>query len=263
MDQFDHYEQNPRKVREKNVYLLHLDNARIVLVVAALIGIIVASFLIGMNFMKDDGRIGSSFAENDLITGQKNLDILNGTIPELPESDELSKPLEEKIGILEEENNAGRDLLAGNEDKESDILTKENIREVTPAARESERKNTPEKTSPARTVNKAVQPKTVKKSAKEPVKVVEVVDRPKPAVRPSGPAYAIQIASYDSRSRAQSELDRLKGMRFNGYIDSSTVNGSRYYRVRIGPVSSKSKALDTLFRVQDISRYENSYMVKE
>ncbi len=265
MDQYDHYEQNPRKVKEKNVYLLHLDNSRIVLVVAALIGIIVASFLIGMNFMKNDTGIGSSFAENDLITGQKDMDILNGTIPEFPESDEMSSPLEEKIGILEEDNNTSRDLLSGNdEDSDRDLLTRDNIREVTPIVKDGDGKKSSVKKSTTRTVTKSEKPaKTVKKAVKPAVKVVETSEKRVTPVKKSGPAYAVQIASYDSRSRAQSELDKLKTMRFDGYIDSSTVRGSRYYRVRVGPITSKSRAVDTLLKIQDIPRYENSYMVKD
>ena len=49
MDQFNIPHQ---KVKEKSVYMLHLDAARIILISAAVIGIIIVSFLLGMNFIK-------------------------------------------------------------------------------------------------------------------------------------------------------------------------------------------------------------------
>ena len=49
MEQFDIPHQ---RIKEKSVYLLHLDAARIILISSAIIGIIIVSFLLGMRFIR-------------------------------------------------------------------------------------------------------------------------------------------------------------------------------------------------------------------
>ena len=74
--------------------------------------------------------------------------------------------------------------------------------------------------------------------------------------------YSIQVASYDKRSKAKKEMRALKSMRYDAYVDKSKVNGRNYYRVRIGPISSKREAVGVLNDIQDNERYEDSYLIR-
>ena len=60
-------------------------------------------------------------------------------------------------------------------------------------------------------------------------------------------AYSVQVASLSSAERAQVLQERLRSFMFDGkrmpvYQGSAVVNSRTYYRVRLGPFTSRSKA---------------------
>jgi hypothetical protein len=67
MEQFDIPHQ---RIKEKSVYLLHLDAARIILISSAIIGIIIVSFLLGMNFVKGGDVAKTLMTKNDIFDSQ-------------------------------------------------------------------------------------------------------------------------------------------------------------------------------------------------
>ncbi len=70
----------------------------------------------------------------------------------------------------------------------------------------------------------------------------------------------IQTGSYTSRTRAdniKAELDRLG---FTGRIMSKDVDGTLYYRVRIGPYEKKEEAQKFLTWVKAKEQFSNSYI---
>jgi cell division septation protein DedD len=73
--------------------------------------------------------------------------------------------------------------------------------------------------------------------------------------------FAIQIASYDKRSKAINEIENLRN--YHAYIDDTSIDGKQFFRVRIGTFSSKEKAAETLNELQGNSRYSESYIVKQ
>ena len=101
-----------------------------------------------------------------------------------------------------------------------------------------------------------------KKHVKKQQRVVPVVAEKKKHIK-NGPHYAVQVASYDKHSTAMNEIDRLKKEKYSAYISNTMVGSTRFYRVRIGPVSSKKNALSLLKEVNKDSRYKDSYMIKE
>lgn len=70
------------------------------------------------------------------------------------------------------------------------------------------------------------------------------------------------MASLDSKSKAMQEQNKLKKMQFDAYVDKVNVNGKRFYRVKIGPIATKKKAVQILQELQD-NKYEESYLTKE
>jgi cell division septation protein DedD len=273
-----------QKVKEKSVYVLNLDIARIILISAAVVGIIVVSFLLGMNFVKGGDGAKTLVTRNDIFDNQKELDMLKTNVPDGADEDELSKSIDDKMlaadkGAERGSPDKGRkdDKAAGLKDESSDLLTRDNISEPalpdkdvkkkTPAVDKADSKkisrsdeddpaDKPAKKEPVKSVSKK------KKNSKS--KVVEVSGEKKEQGKSAGSGhYTIQVASFDKKARAQSEVKALKDMKYDAYVDESNVKGKQYFRVRIGPVASKQKALSLLKGIQGDDRYQESYMVRE
>ena len=255
-----------QKVREKSVYVLNLDMARIILISAAVVGIIVVSFLLGMNFVKGGDGGKTLLTRNDIFDSQKELDMLKTNIPDATEEDDLSKPLDDKMlgtdkelkGLESDKLSKGMNIekSGGLNDDTSDILTRENISETVIPEKDAKKKtpagdvpdakklsrvdeddtaDRPAKKQPVKSVSKK------KKSAKS--KVVEVsgdkIERGRTA---SSGNYTIQVASFDKRSTAQGEVKALKEKSYDAYIDECRVKGKQYFRVRIGPLATKKES---------------------
>lgn len=276
-----------QKVREKSVYVLNLDMARIILISAAVVGIIVVSFLLGMNFVKGGDGGKTLLTRNDIFDSQKELDMLKTNIPDATEEDDLSKPLDDKMlgtdkelkGLESDKLSKGMNIekSGGLNDDTSDILTRENISETVIPEKDAKKKtpagdvpdakklsrvdeddtaDRPAKKQPVKSVSKK------KKSAKS--KVVEVsgdkIERGRTA---SSGNYTIQVASFDKRATAQGEVKALKEKSYDAYIHESRVKGKQYFRVRIGSLATKQKALGLLKSIQEDERYQESYMVRD
>jgi cell division protein FtsN len=72
--------------------------------------------------------------------------------------------------------------------------------------------------------------------------------------------YWIQAGSYTSRTRADRIKDELYELGLSGRILSKDVDGTQYYRVRIGPYSQKAEADKFLTWVKEKDNFENSYI---
>jgi tetratricopeptide (TPR) repeat protein len=61
-----------------------------------------------------------------------------------------------------------------------------------------------------------------------------------------GRGYAVQIGSFARRMNAESEVKRLEGLGYAAYFVQAQVDGQDYFRVRIGPYSSREEASTAL-----------------
>jgi cell division protein FtsN len=270
----EHFENNPRNVKEKSVYLLHLDAPRIIILASVIIGLILLSFLVGMNFVKGD-REGDIIANNDLLFNSGKSSLPDGRkIPALPDSGNGSLLPDEKIVNTEllDEKNRGREEIKKEDEASQDILTSDTIKDILPPAGETKKEE-----KVAKTVKKKKSKKIASRSSKKSTKsrknarskksrkksrVIEVSD----SYRNSSPEkthYSIQVASFDTRKKANREAGRLRKMSYDASVKGTRVKGKRYYRVKIGPVFNKRKAIKLLNTIQGNYRYRNSYMVKE
>jgi len=224
---------------------------------------------------------GMNFDDN------KTADMLGADIPPIPGEGVVEGSGDDKIAALDEnkDNTAvkedtrlpqGNEIASGKEEirhDKADVLTNENIKEIIPPA--GLKNKTAKKTEKiAKHEKKAEQNNSKKLAAKDKKKNEEVRDHSNGkskiyevsrdiSEKRSYDSYAVQVASYDTLSKAEHEKSLLKSRRFDAYIDKSQVNGKNYFRVRIGPVSSSKKAAELLNDVQSDSRYASSYMVKE
>lgn len=282
----ENFDPKPRGVKEKNLYILHLDTPRIIIIGSVIIGIITAAFLFGMSFMKDSKSGSKDFAVSGMnFHDEKTADILKSEIPPVPSEGADEGNIDDKISGGEEpkdqlaaKETPGKSEMASVKDavkhEKGDILTNENIREIIPPVEKHKAASgtgkiakTEKKADRKKESHKAVAAKDRKDSNEKhetqagKSKIYEVsrdVNEKK-----SYNSFAVQVASYDTMSRAEQEKNLLKSKRYDAYIDKSMVNGKNYFRVRIGPVASSKKAYELLTEIQKDSRYAASYMVRE
>jgi len=76
----------------------------------------------------------------------------------------------------------------------------------------------------------------------------------KPESKPehSGAAWAVQVASLDSRPAAEKIVGELKGDGFAAFVMPVEVNGKTKFRVRVGPVATRPAADVLLTKVKRV-----------
>ncbi|HOW84263.1 MAG TPA: SPOR domain-containing protein [Spirochaetota bacterium] len=272
----EHFEGHEQPVKQKSVYLLHLDTPRILLISAVIIGIIVASFLVGMNFVKDSGSIAPAASDGMFMNDNKSASVFDESIPAPPHRGD------EAESAMNDAQSAGAYDLAKKDDTlpqteqsaPADVLTGESIKEIIPpaVAEKPARKTVAKSSSPAKKIARAHKhhrkaDRTREASAparsKSQVAVVAAADSYSRNEDSGSGEFSVQVASYDRKSRALAEAETLKGMNYDTYVDSSEVNGRQFFRVRIGPVMSKNRARSILRDMQSNERYAESYIVRE
>ena len=140
MEQFDQQQKNPN-VKEKSMYLLHLDGARILILSAITIGLLTVAFLVGMKITGESNK--DTLSSQDLISDQMHqdsnpvpADASKNTIPDLSaQSDITSIPAAPSAGQTP---SLPTLPVAKNDDplKTKDVMTSEEDHVVIPPARE-------------------------------------------------------------------------------------------------------------------------------
>jgi cell division septation protein DedD len=286
----ENFEPRPKGVREKNLYVVHLDTPRIIILSSIVIGIITASFLLGMSLMKDDKSSQRNLSLNDFNLDEKSgIDLFSKDVPPLPGfniSDDVKESGGFSVSGLPDmspgitdgsssagETGTGTSLTADVNRGKADVLTGDNIKEIIPPAKKAvkpvpktvkqARVETKPKEQPAKQIAKKNENrKPSEKRIDSGKSRVQEVSRDMETRKATG-GFAVQVASYDVLARAEQERNVLKSKRFDSYVDRTVVNGKNYFRVRIGPVASKDKAFQLLEEIQGDSRYAGSYLVKE
>jgi len=282
------FEPKQRGVKEKNFYILHLDTPRIIILASVLIGIITAAFLLGMGVVKSNKSAPKEFAIEgaDSMNG-KNADLFGKDIPPLPDDHSVDNgTIEDKFASLEDKDKKEEPITADNLNQfnksdsklpddsskmaKNDVLKSENIREIIPPALDShKKKNEIKTTNTARASREHKKDDKAKIASRDKAsashetgKTIHEVSREIESKK-TFDGYSIQVASYDTREKAEREKNLLKSKRFDAYITSSIVGGKNYFRVRVGPVASQKSASALLEEIQRDLRYSGSYIVKE
>lgn len=95
-----------------------------------------------------------------------------------------------------------------------------------------------------------VKAKPLKGKVKSPAKAPPPLSETKPASHPVGSGWVIQVASLVDPQGADQLRDRLRKAGYGAYVDRITIHGKTYYRVRVGPRFSRSKAEKVLADLQ-------------
>lgn len=287
----ENFDPRPNAVKEKNLYIVHLDTPRIIILSSVIIGIITAAFLLGMTFVKEDKQASKNFANSSMSFDENRAaDILRTDIPPMPIDGDDFNSIEDKIATSENKSNPLINAPVNEENKalhsnntasakdeikhdKGDILTNANIKEIIPPVGEKDKPVKQEKKIAKDTGdrNKKIAAKdNAKDHKRDDVKSANANEKGKvygvsrnADIKKNNGSFSVQVASYDTVSRAEQEKSFLKSKSFDAYIDKGLVNGKNYFRLRVGPVSSQKEAYSLLNELQSDSRYRESYIVME
>jgi len=116
---------------------------------------------------------------------------------------------------------------------------------------------------PARTLKKSVpikpKPVQIKKRVTQPKRTVKTRKTVKPKPK-SIKEYWIQAGSYKSNSKAEELKSQLTSKGITSRIITRDINGTTFFRVRIGPYVNKNEAEKFLSWIKKINGLEKSYI---
>ena len=75
--------------------------------------------------------------------------------------------------------------------------------------------------------------------------------------------YVLHVASFDKLVAAKKEVSALKSLKYDAFTDKTAIKGKTFFRVRIGPVAVKEKAIQMMNELQNNDRYAECFVVKE
>jgi DedD protein len=154
--------------------------------------------------------------------------------------------------------------------KETEAAAGEGGEPTSETAEEATEDTAEEREKPAKTETRT-QPARSDKREESPTARKEVPEK-EPAEKEEGKTYQgtrktirtveywIQAGSYTSKTSAEEVRDTLAKKGFSSRITLKEVEGTRYYRVRIGPYRKKAEADKFLGWVREIKRFEKSYI---
>ncbi len=288
MEHFDAKPQN--RVKEKSVYLLHLDTPRIIILSCVLIGVLIVAFLVGMNLSRDGESSRNQLAQRELMLTPPPPGA--EMAPQDPSAKSAPPTLDEELAVTpsptpdapsavppstasaEPDKSAGQKgqapAIASNAQprKDSgDVLSRESIKEIIPPANAVN--DAGRKSADVKDTRKSRHAKSSRReraaSAQRTVEVSSktVESREAKAEQRAEHGYSIQVGSFDTREKARRESQNLKNLRYDAFVENAQVNGRRIFRVKIGPIASRQKAVKVLSEVQEVHPYEGSYLTKE
>jgi cell division protein FtsN len=263
MEQFN--QQENRSVKEKSVYLLHLDGPRILILSALIIGFITVAVLVGMK-ISEGGNGSEILAQNDSLMESQNtlpggMDTTDPTKDPLLDLQSAQPGSQQQPGLEQTPGQKGLSspLVATDPKKsEKDLLAGDQPVNVVPSVPDSQKPV--KKHHIAKKHDKKKQHVVRRKNKDE---VVEVSDVKVKGETKDAHGFFIQLASYDRSDPAKKEVTKLKEMEYDAYFDKAKIKGKNFYRVRIGPIESKDAASQMLDEIQTDPRYEDSFLVQE
>ena len=294
----EHFEQNRtpiNPVKEKSVYVLHLDTTRILIIGSVVIGLIVFAYVGGSYSLKEKNTKPKLAANTQLMFPNDSM-----SVPAAPHSGELSALFDDKSANSKPiEDNKIMDLI---NDRPSELPISDNTTVILPITSVPVVQSAPKQAAPVRSTNAKpannVNNRPANASAARPANNARpAVAKPANNARPTENAkpasqntrkpasqtenarnrdlvevsaavpkkldgFAIQMGSFDTEVRAKRMSDALKAEYYDSYIERARLNGRDVFRVKIGPISNKREAIDLLNELQEDDRYADCYIVQ-
>jgi len=254
-----------RTERKKDLYILSLDGGRVFWVVSIALLVLVFLFLLGYWIGHDTvqaGRIAASetgaagtSAPGDLATLKRDLQ-LAGQGRSVAGLDERvmtpgdSAPTDKKDPLLQDDKVGTR--VQGEQEAEKPRI------DETRLTSKSEKREF-----------EVLRTKSKKSSGTTQTAGTTTQHKSQRTARPAAPRetrvdgkYQVQVASFATRSAAESLVSRLKGKQYQTAIVSSTVNGKDFYRVRVGGYDSYDEASRVVANLKSSGDGAGSYIVQ-
>ena len=113
-------------------------------------------------------------------------------------------------------------------------------------------------------VKKEVQPSSkVKVPVMSTVKKEKVPAEPVKKIASTGMLYSIHISSHKTKEVAVSEVNKLKKLEYDAYVQTATLkNGQVWYRVKVGDFSTRRKAQKVQSELMRKNPKSDSYIVQ-
>ncbi len=115
---------------------------------------------------------------------------------------------------------------------------------------------------PTVTVTPTPEPRTFGPSGPQPVAAAPVERAPEPRTE-RVTEYWIQLVASPSRDRVEQALLSIEELGVGGRITTRDVEGTIYYRLRVGPYQSKDEAEKFLGWIREIERFAEAYISEE
>jgi len=213
-------------IREKSIYILHLDTPRIIILTSVIIGLVIIAALIGMNINKQDQRDNESFAHDNSVLDNLAVDSSekaglseNSNIEPPFNNDNILKNKENDNSIITADNSLKpKDIFPNSQgtfgssnnniskEPATDILTHENIETIIPPAHVMKKSDNKKSASQRKTNEK--RPDKIKENTKK--KGVVEVSKSLKASEKDKNYFSIQVAAFDKKSKALSEISNLE-----------------------------------------------------
>ena len=224
--------ENDRR-REKEYYQINLDTGRIFWI-AFLIGIIVIGiFLFGYYIGGEKLKNGLSSLSESAFFNKKDVteNLEQKTDEEFPLVDLFEKDLEAETRYLEVEPEGKEDELP--QETHTPVQVPEYVFE-----------------EPA----KKVEEKASVQGARKP---------PETYFLPASGSYYIQVAAFVKEENAEALANRLEKKLYKVVIEEATVDGTLFYRVRVGPFEKKSVAKNTMTAMKHRFDIKDPFVLKK
>ena len=177
---------------------------------------------------------------------------------ELLDGEEEAVPVPEKVTITENKENAAE---AANSENIANVATEGNVTQEETVAAKPEVKIEDKISYSSNYAEKdektATPPQPITKSAVDTSKTVEKKVA-KSAVQEK--KWIIQIGSFTSEKSANNVADFYKKDNYPAYVKEFMKDGKTYYRLRIGPYDSDTKAQEALIKIKSSKYGKDSFV---
>jgi DedD protein len=113
-------------------------------------------------------------------------------------------------------------------------------------------------TPKARPVQAAEAPKETKQQTAKPVAVKQAAEKPKAVKTYDSSSFWIQTGAFTSINKAEGAKDYLAARGITSIIEDPVINGKTWYRVRVGPYTTRDEANYWLALVKSIDGFSAS-----
>ena len=255
------------EVKKKQFYSINLTAERVFLIfvlLVAIIAVIVVAFVFSTSSkpVTKNKDVASEEVIDEIVSNDDFAFFDDENAMELLDGEEEAVPVPEKVTITENKENAAATAKeTADSENTANVATEENIAQEETVAAKPEVKIEDKisySSNYAEKEEKAVTPpQPITKNAVDTSKPVEKKVT-KSAVQEK--KWIIQIGSFTSEKSASDVADFYKKDNYPAYVKEFMKDGKTYYRLRIGPYDSDTKAQEALVKIKSSKYGKDSFV---